>query len=195
MTEAAIAYIKTLFRDNSGGHDISHSLRVYRNAMMIADWEPGCDRQVVALAALLHDADDHKLFDTRDNANARTFLYGQGVSKEKADRICKVINGVSFSQNCGKRPDTPEGRIVQDADRLDAIGAVGIGRTFAYGGEHGRSMEASIQHFYDKLLLLKDTMNTDTARQIAEERHKFMLEFLEEYARETRGGLRTTSEQ
>ena len=195
MTEAAIAYIKTLFRDNAGGHDISHSLRVYRNAMMIADREPGCDRQVVALAALLHDADDHKLFDTRDNGNARTFLYEQGVSKEKADRICKVINGVSFSRNRGKKPDTPEGQIVQDADRLDAIGAVGIGRVFAYGGEHGRPMEASIQHFYDKLLLLKDAMNTDTARQIAEKRHQFMLEFLEEYARETRGGLRTTSEQ
>ncbi len=195
MTEAAIAYIKTLFRDNAGGHDISHSLRVYRNAMMIADREPGCDRQIVALAALLHDADDHKLFDTRNNANARTFLYKQGVSKEKADRICNVINSVSFSQNRGKRPDTPEGQIVQDADRLDAIGAVGIGRVFAYGGEHGRPMEASIQHFYDKLLLLKDAMNTDTARQIAEKRHQFMLEFLEEYARETRGGLRTTSEQ
>ena len=92
---------------------------------------------------------------------------------------------MSFSQNRGKRPVTPEAKIVQDADRLDAIGAVGIARTFAYGGEHGRSMQDSIQHFYDKLLLLRDEMNTDTARKMAQERHAYMTAFLSEFEKET----------
>ena len=90
---------------------------------------------VVALGALLHDADDYKLFNTVSNANARSFLVQNKVPPEMIDRICAVINGVSFSKNRGKRPDTLEGKIVQDADRLDGIGAIGIARTFAYGGE------------------------------------------------------------
>ena len=134
----------------------------------------------------LPDADDHKLFRTENNANARSFLESQGVSAEKTEQICRAINSVSFSQNRGKRPDTAEGKIVQDADRLDAIGAVGIARTFAFGGEHGRSLESSIQHFHEKLLLLKDEMNTETARKIAEERHTFMVAFLKEFASETK---------
>ena len=101
------------------------------------------------------------------------------------DRICEAINSVSFSRNKGKRPCTPEGRVVQDADRLDAMGAIGVARAFAYGGEHGRPLASSIQHFYDKLLLLRDEMNTDAARQIALRRHAFMTAFLEEYRTET----------
>lgn len=184
MIEAAIAYVKHLFQNNSGGHDAEHTLRVYRNALLIAGQEPGCDLEIVSLAALLHDADDHKLFETKNNANARSFLEEQNVDPDRIERIIKVINAVSFSQNRGKQPETLEGKIVQDADRLDAIGAVGIARTFAFGGEHGRSLDASIQHFYDKLLLLKDVMNTKSGWELAEERHSFMVGFLEEYRKE-----------
>ncbi len=182
---AAIAYIEDLFRGNSGGHDAAHSRRVYQNALRIAAGEPGCDTEVVALAALLHDADDHKLFRTENNANARSFLTAQKVAPEKIARICEAINAVSFTQNRGRRPGTPEGRIVQDADRLDALGAIGIARTFAYGGEHGRSLDDSVAHFHEKLLLLKDELNTETARRLAEPRHAFLERFLEEYKQES----------
>lgn len=180
---AAKEYIETLFAGNSGGHGADHTLRVYRNAMAIAEGETS-DPDIVALAALLHDADDHKLFDTKDNANARAFLKGQNIPEEMVDRICAAVNSVSFSQNRGRRPETIEGKIVQDADRLDAIGAVGAARTFAYGGEHGRSLDDSIAHFHEKLLLLKDEMNTETGRRLAEERHAFLLAFLGEYRKE-----------
>ena len=180
MIEAARTYVKRLFQNNSGGHDAEHTMRVYRNALLIAGQEPDCDLEIVSMAALLHDADDHKLFDTRNNANARSFLEEQNVDPNKAERIIAAINAVSFSQNRGKKPETLEGKIVQDADRLDAIGAVGIARTFAFGGEHGRSLDASIQHFYDKLLLLKDEMNTKSGQELAEDRHFFMVRFLEE---------------
>ena len=181
---AAIAFIQDLFRGNSGGHDAEHSLRVYRNALLIAEGEPGCDTEIIALAALLHDADDHKLFHTENNANARSFLTAQKVEPEKIERICEAINAVSFSQNRGKRPETLEGKVVQDADRLDALGAIGIARTFAYGGEHGRSLDESVAHFHEKLLLLKNELNTETARRLAEPRHAFLERFLEEYGQE-----------
>ena len=185
IINAAIIYITELFQDNPGGHDVSHTMRVYRNALVIASSEMKCDIEVVSLAALLHDADDHKLFHTVNNANARSFLEEHSVDPGKTERIINAINSVSFSQNRGKHPETPEGKIVQDADRLDAIGAVGIARTFAYGGEHGRSLDSSICHFHEKLLLLKEEMNTGTARKLAEERHAFMLTFLEKYQEET----------
>ena len=185
ITQDAIEYIRTLFAGNADGHGFDHTLRVWRNAMLIAETEPGCDRETVSLAALLHDADDHKLFATENNANARRFLEEHGITGEKAERICGAVNSVSFSKNRGKRPETPEGRIVQDADRLDAIGAVGIARTFAYGGKHGRTPEDSIQHFHEKLLLLKDMMNTEKAKEIAGTRHAFMEDFLREWEAET----------
>ncbi len=177
----AIEYIDKLFRTNAGGHDAAHSLRVYKSALQIAEKEPACDLTIVSLAALLHDVDDHKLFDTRNNANARSFLETHRVAEEKIEKICAVINSVSFSQNRGKRPETIEGRIVQDADRLDALGAIGIARTFAYGGEHGRSIDESVQHFYDKLLLIKDELNTDAAKGIAGKRHAFLETYLAEF--------------
>lgn len=186
IVDAAVNYIRTLFQSNAGGHDAEHSLRVYHNALLIAAQEPDCDLEVVSLAALLHDADDHKLFLTENNANARSFLSAHGVTEERIDRICEVINSVSFSRNRGKRPSSLEGKIVQDADRLDAIGAIGIARTFAFGGEHGRPLESSFAHFYDKLLLLKEELNTDLARELAQERHAFMLAFLEEFSKESR---------
>ncbi|MBQ9810621.1 MAG: HD domain-containing protein [Spirochaetales bacterium] len=185
IIEDAKAYIGELFRGNSGGHDSQHSMRVYNLAMQIAGTEEGCDRTVVALAALLHDADDYKLFSTKDNANARAFLGKEGVPEVVIGRICEAINSVSFSKNGTKAPSTIEGKIVQDADRLGALGAVGIARTFAYGGEHGRSLDASIEHFHDKLLLLKDGMSTRAARELARSRHAFLEEFLARYESET----------
>ena len=178
LTKKAIAYVQDLFKGESGGHDAAHTLRVYRNAMRIAESEPGCDKEIVALAALLHDADDHKLFQTQNNAHARAFLLENRVPADRIERICAVINAVSFSRNRGQIPDTLEGRIVQDADRLDAIGAVGIARTFAYGGQHGRPLTESVQHFHDKLLLLKDGMHTQTAKALAEKRHAFLELYL-----------------
>ena len=182
---ATISYIRDLFQGNFGGHDAAHSLRVYRTALLIAESEEGCDMEIIALAALLHDADDHKLFHTEGNANARSFLNAQKVAPEKIERVCEAINAVSFSQNRGRRPETLEGRIVQDADRLDALGAIGVARTFAYGGEHGRSLDESVAHFYEKLLLLKDELNTETARKLAEPRHAFLERFLEEHEKES----------
>ena len=184
IIEAAITYIGKLFCGNAGGHDDKHSLRVYRLAMRIADTEPECDRNIVALGALLHDADDYKLFDTTDNANARAFLKANGIQDDIIERICEAINSVSFSKNRTTAPSTIEGRIIQDADRLDALGAIGIARTFAFGGEHGRSIESTIRHFHEKLLLLKDGMNTPEAKAIAKERHAYLEDFLIRYERE-----------
>ena len=184
LISQAKEYIAELFAGHADGHDLNHSLRVFSNAMAIAQKETGSDMEVVALAALLHDADDHKLFDTVDNFNARKFLSSHDVSSDKAEFICEIINSVSFSQNRGKKPTSLEGKIVQDADRLDAMGAMGIARTFAYGGKHGRSLEDGVEHFHDKLLLLKDEMNTDTAREMAVTRHEFLEEFVERFEAE-----------
>lgn len=185
LIRRAETYARELFASDAGGHDFGHTMRVYRAAMLLADSEPGCDRTVTALAALLHDADDYKLFHTENNANARRFLAENGVPAETAERVIAAVNAVSFSRNAGRRPDTPEGCIVQDADRLDALGAVGIARTFAFGGEHGRPMSESVQHFYDKLLRLRELMNTPAAAALAEERHAFLEAFLAQYYKET----------
>ena len=186
LINEAIEYISELQGKNSGGHDAAHSIRVYKNALVILDKEPACDRTVVLLAAILHDADDHKLCNNVNNENTRAFLTRKGVSDDLTEEIVRTVNSVSFSKNRGKRPETLEGKIVQDADRLDAMGAIGIARTFAYGGEHGRSIEESVQHFYDKLLLLKDELNTETAKEIAAKRHAFLEAFITELNDETR---------
>ena len=178
VINSAIQYIKTLFQNNSDGHDAQHTLRVYRNALLISESEPDCNLFVVSLAALLHDVDDYKLFRTENNANARTFLSSQNIETEQIDYICDIINSVSFSKNQGKRLASIDAKIVQDADRLDAIGAIGIARTFAYGGKCGRTLEDSVQHFHDKLLLIKSEINTKRAKEIAELRHAFMEQFL-----------------
>ena len=141
---------------------------------------------VISLAAILHDVDDHKLFDTVGNENAVSFLKSNGVDNEETAFIISIINSVSFSKNRGQTPDSLEGRIVQDADRLDAIGAVGIARAFAFGGRHGRSFESNIGHFHEKLLLLKDGMNTAKAREMAASRHAFLEEFIEHFNDENR---------
>ena len=178
--EAAKKYIKELFSGNAGGHDASHTLRVYQNALLIAENENPCNMEIVSLAALLHDADDHKLFHTENNSNARQFLASQKLDEELIEQIIRAINSVSFSRNRGRKPETIEGMIVQDADRLDAIGAIGVARTFAYGGAHGRDLGSSVQHFHDKLLLLASEMNTETGRRLAEPRHAFLVAFLRE---------------
>ncbi|MBR6113644.1 MAG: HD domain-containing protein [Oscillospiraceae bacterium] len=185
LIRSAVEYVTGLFAAHADGHDAGHTLRVYETARRLAADTPGCDVTVAALAALLHDADDPKLFDTADNANARAFLSAHDVPPETAARVLRAIRAVSFSANRGRHPDTPEGRVVQDADRLDAIGAIGIARTFAYGGSRGRSLEESVRHFYDKLLLLRDELNTLAARELARRRHAFLLAFLDELAEET----------
>lgn len=184
IVKEAMEYVRTLFQGNSDGHDFDHTMRVYCTAMEIAETEPRCDKLIVALAALLHDADDYKLFETKNNANARIFLDSQNVDEATKVRICMAINSVSFSKNRGKCPELLEGKIVQDADRLDAIGAIGIARTFAYGGKHGRSLDSSIEHFHEKLLLLKGMMHTERAKEMAEDRHAFMESFLQEWEKE-----------
>ena len=113
------------------------------------------------------------------------FLKNHNIDNDDIEFICQIINGVSFSKNKERQPQTIEGKIVQDADRIDAIGAVGIARTFAYGGKAGRTLESSLQHFNDKLLLLKDKMNTQEAKRIAESRHLYMEEFLREFQKES----------
>ncbi len=184
LINEAIEYITDLFKDNADGHDLQHSMRVYRNAMAICDAYPAADADTVAVAALLHDVDDHKLFGTFNNENARKFLESHDFEEEKIVEICDIINAVSFSQNKGLTPESIEGCIVQDADRLDALGAIGIARTFAYGGRHGRSMEESVEHFYEKLLLLRDEMNTPEAKKHADDRHAFIEQYIEELRQE-----------
>ena len=182
--ERAIEYITKLFQGNGDGHDLSHSLRVYKNALMIAQMEGQGDEEMIALSALLHDCDDHKLFHTENNANARRFLEQEKLPAGVIEEICRNINSVSFSKNRGKAPETIEGKIVQDADRLEAIGAVGIARCFQFGGSHGRCLESSIEHFYDKLLLVSKELNTPSAKKMAEKRDKLMQDFLKEWGEE-----------
>lgn len=187
VIDKAIEYIKEIFQGKADGHGVDHTMRVYYTALDIAKhYDNKCDMELIALAALLHDVDDHKLFQTKDNANARSFLTGQKLNEIRIESICNIINAVSFSKNKGKSPDTIEGKIVQDADRLDAMGAIGIARTFAYGGKCGRDMDSSVEHFHEKLLLLKDMMNTKEARKIAESRHRFMEQFFAELEIETK---------
>ena len=208
LTEAALAYVKALFANEYSGHDYFHTLRVYRTAIRLAA-EEGADLTVTALAALLHDADDRKLspetYETK--ANAVGFLRGQGVDEATIDRIITILGEVSFRGTDSVVPSAVEGKCVQDADRLDALGAVGIARTFAYGGAHHRAIHdpeippetnmdaaryyaneaTSVNHFYEKLLKLKDMMNTASGRRLAEERDRYMREYLEEFFAEWEG--------
>lgn len=195
VIQAAKAFAKEIFSSDSSGHDYYHTIRVHALARNIAYVE-GADVTVVELAALLHDVDDHKLSpDTAaDKKNAVDFLRSHGVVEDQIQQIVHIIDQISFSRNT-LPPDTLEGQCVQDADRLDAIGAIGIARTFAFGGSHGRAIHdptgedqsSSIAHFHEKLLLLKDRMNTVTGRFLAMNRHRFLLEFLEEFQKEWDG--------
>lgn len=206
MIEAIKNEIREIFSNDSGGHDYWHSVRVYRNAMKISEYEGG-DRTVIALSAILHDVDDIKLFDTHNYENARKIMSRNGVSSEIQDAVIKIISEVSFRGAESITPSETEGKIVQDADRLDALGAVGIARTFAFGGSNGLDIynpdivpvnienaadylehrSSSVNHFYEKLFLIKDMMNTETARRIAETRDKYMHDFLNEFMSEWEG--------
>ena len=185
IIEKAVGYIRELFKDNADGHDAAHTLRVCHNAKILLEHYPEADKERVLLAALLHDADDEKLFQSENCAHARNFLKEEGIGEEEIEEICRIIGSVSFHKNRGKSPESLEEMIVQDADRLDALGAVGIARTFAYGGRKGRPMVDSLQHFHEKLLLLKEEMNLPEAKEEAQRRHEYMLKFLEEYRKET----------
>ena len=195
MIKKATAFAKEIFSRDASGHDFDHTLRVYRMAVRIAE-EEGADVQTVALAALLHDVDDRKLSpETCINKDrAVGFLRENGIGEDKIRRIVQIISEISFSAGNG-RPSTIEGMCVQDADRLDALGAIGIARTFAFGGSWGRRIhdpegldkESSIQHFYDKLLLLKDRMNTEAGKKLAQERDVYLRGFLEEFYAEWDG--------
>ena len=201
-----LSAVKALFAGDAGGHDYFHTERVYRTAMKLAEQIP-CDREIVALGALLHDVDDPKLFSTEGNANARRILSEADVSPEAAEQVIRIINKVSFKGTDTQVPETIGGKIVQDADRLDAIGAIGIARAFAYGGSHGRQMydpeippapgldEAAyrsccgttLNHFYEKLLLLEGMMNTPQARRLARRRTAVMEDFLREFLAQWQG--------
>jgi len=203
-------YVKNKLSGEDSGHDWWHIHRVRKIAVHIGTLE-NADLFVVQLAALLHDISDWKFNDGNFNAGsklAREWLETLQVRAEIISHVCEIIKGVSFKGAGVKtKMGTLEGMIVQDADRLDAIGAIGIARTFAYGGHksreiynpgirpewHGSFEEYKngtgpvINHFYEKLLLLKDLMNTETARKIAVERHRYMEQFLERFFREWDG--------
>jgi uncharacterized protein len=202
-------YIKQEFSGDSSGHDWWHIYRVWKNALTICEREQG-DIFIVELAALLHDLDDWKFNPDGDETplRAKAWMKDCGVDENVIDEVCEIITHLSFKgAGAENKIHTLEGMIVQDADRLDAIGAVGVGRAFAYGGYKGRplydpdappqlhenfeqyknSRSATINHFYEKLLLLKDRMNTATARQIAEKRHEFMVQFLDQFMQEWEG--------
>lgn len=194
------------------GHDWLHTERVWRVARWIAEREK-VDITVVELAALLHDIGDHKFHggdETMGRRLAGEWLRQLEVGEDLMAQITAIVGAVSFKGALVAAPEiSAEGKVVQDADRLDALGAVGIARTFAYGGARGReiynpaippvlhdSFEAyknssapTINHFYEKLLLLKERMWTPTARVLAEERHGFMEKFLEQFYRELKTGL------
>ncbi len=186
-------------------HDWQHIERVRNNAAAILEHEKA-DAFLIDIAVLLHDVSDPKYI--QDGEDPETaILNSLELTETQKQQVKAIIQSVSFKGGNGIAPATIEAEIVQDADRLDAIGAVGIARTFAYGGAKGRKLydwqekprdemteeeyrsapTSSATHFYEKLLLLKDTMNTATGKQIAEERHQFMLSFLEQLIKETDG--------
>lgn len=204
--DRARMFARGIFEGDSSGHDYHHTVRVHDLARTLCALEGG-DEFVVRLAALLHDVDDPKLFGETGLANARGFMTGEGIDPGTVDRVCGIISQVSFKGRDTVSPDTLEGMIVQDADRMDAIGAIGIARAFAYGGSRGRAIHdpgepprlgmseaeyrsnrgTTINHFHEKLLGLRDMMNTESARRMADRRHEYMLGFLEEFASEWDG--------
>lgn len=209
MTDNEKRFIKSIFSGDSSGHDYYHTIRVYKLATKIAKQE-NADVKIVQLAALLHDVDDIKLSpDTYvTKKNAVDFMTINKIDGKRIEAVCKIIDEVSFAGTDSVVPDTIEGKCVQDTDRLDAIGAIGIARTFAYGGSKGRRIHdldikpmtnmnkadynqnhnsTSINHFYEKLLLLKDIMNTETAKKMAMHRQAVMKEYLVEFMAEWEG--------
>ncbi len=204
------AFVKNALKNAEGGHDWFHIFRVWNNAKLIAKNE-NVDEFVVELGALLHDIADSKFHEGDETIGpkiAREFLESQQVDESIIIHIENIISNISFKGgNFEQKFNSPELEVIQDADRLDAIGAVGIARTFNYGGFKNRplynpeiapdlnqtkeayknSEAPTINHFYEKLLLLKDRMNTETGKQIAEERHSYMEQFLTQFYNEWEG--------
>lgn len=205
-----IAFVKQKLEGAEGGHDWFHIERVYKNALLIAN-DTACDLLVVELAALLHDIADSKFHEgdeTIGPKTARLFLTSENVPADTIDQVVKIIENISYKGgNFEKNYFSIELDIVQDADRLDAIGAIGIARTFHYGGfknrvlydpeiapltsmtkeEYKQNTAPTINHFYEKLLLLKDKMNTETGKKLASERHRFMELYLAQFYAEWEG--------
>ena len=210
VIDNTILFVKQQLENAEGGHDWFHIERVYKNALLIAR-EEECDLEVVKLGALLHDIADSKFHngdETVGPKTARNFLEKENVPEETIQHVVNIIENISFKGgNFEKKFTSKELEIVQDADRLDAIGAIGIARCFNYGGFKNRSLfnpaippkmnmtkdeyknsdSPTINHFYEKLLLLKDKMNTKSGKKIALERHKYMENFLSQFYAEWEG--------
>ncbi len=200
-------HVESLFENEGTGHDWYHIDRVRRNALHIQEKEGG-DREIVEIAALLHDISDYKFNggdDEKGGVVTREILKSHNYPADRIQLVVDIVNNVSFKgANTETNHMSLEGQIVQDADRLDAIGAIGIARTFAYGGnveqpiydpkidpslhqtfeEYANSRTSTINHFYEKLLLLKDRMNTKTGIELASERHQVMETFLRSFYEE-----------
>lgn len=205
-----IAFVKQELQNAEGGHDWFHIERVYKNSLLIANTEE-CDALVVQLGALLHDIADSKFHNGDETVGprvAREYLESKAVAQDVIAHVVLIIENISYKGgNFEKKFSSKELDIVQDADRLDAIGAIGIARTFNYGGFKNRTLydpeiapktamtkdeyknndSPTINHFYEKLLLLKDKMNTETGKQIAQQRHKYMEGFLSQFYAEWEG--------
>jgi len=203
IVQKTVGFVKEKLDGDSSGHDWWHIYRVWNLAKKIQKKEGG-DLYIIEMAALLHDVADWKFYadESEGLKIIHDWLINIEVQNIDIEKIIKIIKNVSFKGAGVKdQMETVEGKIVQDADRLDAIGAVGIARTFAFGGKFGNEMHnpdikkqhhnnfeeyknskgTTINHFYEKLLLLKDRLNTNTARKIAEERHQFMEIFLKQF--------------
>lgn len=203
-------FVRKQMESESSGHDWWHIYRVWKTAIHIGK-EEKADLFTVQLAALLHDIADHKFHGGDLTVGPRVageWLEGLNADKQIIANVCEIIKDISFKGAGVETPmRTPEGMVVQDADRLDAIGAIGIARVFAYGGYKGSEIYnpdikpaehetfeqyknnkgPSINHFYEKLLLLKNLMNTKTAKKMAEERHQFMEQYLDRFYKEWEG--------
>lgn len=197
--------VRGIYEGFDASHDFQHIERVYQNALAILHTEPDADEEVVKIAVLLHDVSDKKYTDSKEQEEK--LIAELNMSEEKKQHIRDCIAQVSFNGGHELEATSIEAKIVRDADRLDAIGAVGIARTFAFGGAKGRKLydeteeartemseeeyrsknTASVTHFYEKLLLLKDLMTTDKGKQMAEDRHQFMVSFLDQLQREREG--------
>jgi uncharacterized protein len=211
IIEATKTFVQQQLTDAEGGHDWFHVLRVYNNAKLISENE-NVNGFIVALGALLHDIADSKFHEGDESVGpkiAREFLFQHNVDSIVIEHIIKIIENISFNKSLdkGKKFISPELEVIQDADRLDAIGAIGIARCFNYGGYKNRSLfnpaiipnlkmtkveyknsdSPTINHFYEKLLLLKDKMNTKTGKRIAAYRHQFMELYLEQFYAEWDG--------
>ncbi|PHB18615.1 phosphohydrolase [Bacillus pseudomycoides] len=203
--QKTVAFVRDILEADASGHDWYHIERVHKLALSLSEKEGG-DRFVIEMAALLHDVADEKLNESEEAGMKKVsdWLEGLNVTEEETEHILHIIMNMSYKGGHGGKVSTLEGKIVQDADRLDALGAIGIARTFAYGGAKGRLMydpnippreemtkeeyrkndDPSLNHFYEKLLKLKDLMNTDAAKREAEIRHRYMEEFIEQFMKE-----------